>query len=428
MSGDGVGGDGVTGRDVMGSSETGAPPRRRADRVAIVTHSVFEEDPRIQREADALAGAGWEVDVFALRPPDGTAAATWRPGIRAIPIDVARHQGAGLGTYVREYGSFLVRAGWALTREHRRRRYRVVEVASPPDPLVFAALPVRLVRVPVILDLHEATPEFFKSRFPRAANPWSDRLLHLAERVSIAFARVAISVNPARNARLLALGYPAAKLRVVTNGPSLARFEAAPTATRPFMADGTLRIVYTGAVTPLYTLDLVVRAVARIRDERPDLPVVFEVYGRGDAEPDLVALAAELGIADRLVLHGRIPLDEIPAALAGVDIGVSPIRRDPFTEISMPTKALEYAVMGKPVVAADLPAARDHFDDDMLAWYEPGDTEALARAILHVVDDPDWRERAVVAAGVRARELSWDREAPAFVELVTAVAEGRPIA
>jgi glycosyltransferase involved in cell wall biosynthesis len=397
----------------------GAQPRR----IAIVTHSVFEEDPRIQREADALVAAGWQVDVFSLRLP-GDAVAP-RPSVRTIPIDVGRHQGAGLATYVREYGSFLVRAGWALTREHRRRRYRVVEVASPPDPLVFAALPLRLGGVPVILDLHEATPEFFKSRFPRASNSLSDRALHLAERASIGFARVAISVNRARHARLVALGYGEAKLRVVTNGPSLGRFETASQAVRPFMADGTLRIVYTGAVTPLYQLDLVVRAVARIGAERPDLPVVFEIYGRGDAESELAALAAELGIADRVVFHGRIPLEAIPAALAAVDIGVSPIRRDPFTEISMPTKALEYAVMGKPVVAADLPAARDHFDGPMLAWYEPGDEASLAAAILRLVDDPAARDAGAVAAADRARELSWDREAPAYVALVESVAASR---
>jgi glycosyltransferase involved in cell wall biosynthesis len=393
---------------------------RAARRIAIVTHSVFEEDPRIRREAEALTAAGWEVDVFALRGPGDPSAEAL--GIRTVPIDVGRHQGAGLGTYLVEYGSFLVRSSWALVRAQRRRHYRVVQVAAPPDPLVFAALPLRLVGVPIILDLHEATPEFFKSRFPRASNPLSDRLLHLAERVSIALARVVISVNQARHARLLALGYRPAKLRVVTNGPSLARFRPEAHPVRPFMADGTLRIVYTGAVTPLYELDMVVRAVARIRDQRPRLPVTFEIYGRGDAEPGLAELATELGIADRVVFHGRIPLEDIAAALAAVDIGVSPIRRDPFTEISMPTKALEYAVMGKPVVAADLTAARQQFDGPMLSWYEPGDAASLASALLHLLDDPDAREAGVAAAAERARELSWDREAPAYVALVESVA------
>jgi glycosyltransferase involved in cell wall biosynthesis len=383
---------------------------------------VVEEDPRIRRESEALAAAGWEVDVFCLRGPGDPDLAA--KGIRLSPLDVSRHQGAGIVTYLREYASFLVRSGFALTRAHRSRHYRVVQIAAPPDPLILAGLPLRLVGVPLILDLHEATPEFFKTRFQRASGPTSDRLLHLAERGSIALARVAISVNRARHERLIRLGYAPAKLRIVTNGPSLGRFRPETLAHRPFMADGTLRIVYTGAVTPLYELDVVVRAMARIRDERPDLPIVFEVYGRGDAGEGLAALAAELGIADRLVLHGRVPLDEIPAALAAVDIGVSPIQRNPFTEISMPTKALEYAVMGKPVVAADLPAAHEHFEPPMLSWYESGSVESLAAAILRLVDDPAGRERGAGLAAERARDLSWDREAPEYVALVEEVARG----
>lgn len=389
-------------------------------RLAIVTHSVVEEDPRIRREAEALVEAGWEVDIFALRGPGlgGDAPSA----VRIVGLDVVRHQGAGLPTYLAEYGSFLARAGWALTRAHRRRRYRVVQVAAPPDPLVMAALPVRLAGVPIILDLHEATPEFFKSRFPRASNPLADRLLRLAERMSIALADVAISVNAARHARLIGLGYPPDKLRIVTNGPSLARFRPDAQPARPFMADGTLRIIYTGAVTPLYELDVVVRAVAAIRAERPDVAVAFDVFGRGDARPGLAELAAELGVTDRVIFHGRIPLGDVPAAIAAADIGVSSIRRDPFTEISMPTKALEYAVMGKPVVAADLNAGRQHFDAAMLSWYEPGDAASLARAILRIVDDPEARDVATRLAAERALELSWDREAPTYVALVEAVA------
>ena len=388
--------------------------------MAIVTHSVVEEDPRIRREAVGLVAGGGEVDVFCVRGPAD--AAPQAAGIRLVPIDVGRHQGAGLPIYLLEYGSFFLRAGWALARAQRRRHYRVVQVAAPPDPLIFAALPLRLVGVPLILDLHEATPVFFRSRFPGAVNPISDRILHLAERVSIATARAVISVNQPRHARLLDLGYPAAKLHVVTNGPSLGRFQPDQHPVRPFMADGILRIVYTGAITPLYELDVVIRALRLIRDERPDLPVRFEVYGRGDAEPWLGALAEELAIADRVVFHGRVPLEAIPAALAAIDIGVSPIRRDPFTEISMPTKALEYAVMRKPVVAADLPAARQHFDPPMLSWYEPGDAASLAAAILRLVDDAGAREAGAAAAGGRARELSWDREAPAYVALIESVA------
>ena len=92
-------------------------------------------------------------------------------GVRVQHLDVQRHQGAGLGVYLREYVSFLVRAMFAAVRLHRRERFALVQVHSLPDFLVFAALPLRLVGVPVLLDLHEAMPEFFRSRFPGASNP-----------------------------------------------------------------------------------------------------------------------------------------------------------------------------------------------------------------------------------------------------------------
>lgn len=393
----------------------------RTIRVALVTHSVYEEDPRLRRQAQALAEAGIVVDVIALDQP-GEAPETSMDGATIVHVPVGRHQGAGLAMYIAEYASFMLRGGWALTRRHRRRRYDVVSVASPPDPLVFAALPLRLTGVPVILDLHEATPEFFRSRFPKASNRWSQAALHLAERVSIAMATVSLSVNQARHERLLAMGYGPERLRVVTNGPSLGRFRPAEHPQRAFMEDGVLRLIYTGAVTPLYELDVVVRAVAAMRARRPNLEVRMDVYGRGDAEPVLRALADELGIGERLTLHGRIPLEDVATAVAASDVGLSPLSADPFTEISMPTKALEYSAMGKASIVADTRAAREHFGPDDLGWYASGDVDAMTAAILRLVDDTAAREIARTGAQQRATELSWDLEAPFYVGLIRALA------
>jgi hypothetical protein len=45
-----------------------ANPGRRP--VAMLTHSYYEEDPRVRREAETLAAAGRPVVVYALRRPD----------------------------------------------------------------------------------------------------------------------------------------------------------------------------------------------------------------------------------------------------------------------------------------------------------------------------------------------------------------------
>ena len=192
--------------------------------VLMIVHSYYEEDPRVRREAESLVAAGRPVVVLGLRQPDGPAVSEVA-GVRVQHLDVQRHQGAGLGVYLREYASFLVRAMFAAVRLHRRERFALVQVHSLPDYLVFAALPLRLVGVPVLLDLHEAMPEFFRSRFPGASNPLVHRLLMLQERLSIAASTAVITVNPAMRDRLVQLGVPAEKAGVVVNSPSLGRFD-----------------------------------------------------------------------------------------------------------------------------------------------------------------------------------------------------------
>ena len=399
---------------------TGAAPRRP---VCMIVHAYYEEDPRVRREAETLIAAGWEVDVFGLRRP-GESSSAIVGGVNLHRLPVGRHQGASLPVYLAEYAAFLVRSMWAATRAHRHRRYGLAEVHSLPDYLVFAALPMKLAGVPVLLDLHEAMPEFFRSRFPKAANPISYRLLRLQERLSIALANEVMTVNDPLAERLHGLGVGPDRLTVVLNSPDLRLFDAAAHARREFMADGTLRIVYTGALTPTYELDVLLRAIASILRAHPSLPVQATLYGRGDAQPALEALAAELSIADRVAFPGRIPIEDVPAAVASGDIGIAPTRLDPFTGLSLSTKVLEYAAMEKPVVASRLPTVERYFAPDTLSLYAPGDAESLAAAILALVDNPADRLARVDRTRRRVDELSWTHQAEVYTAVVERLTQG----
>ena len=394
----------------------GATPRRLR-RACMIVHAYYEEDARVRREAETLVAAGWEVDVFGLKRP-GEPESGMIAGVDLHRLPVRRHQGAGLSVYVLEYGVFLLRSMWAATRAHRRRRYELVEVHSLPDYLVFAALPLRLAGVPVLLDLHEAMPEFFRSRFPRAANGFTYRLLRLQEKLSIGVANEVLTVNQPLAERLHGLGVRQAKVAVIMNSPDLGLFNASSCPPREFMADGTLRIVYTGALTPTYELDVLLRAVAEIVRLRPGLPVAVTLYGRGDARESLVTLAAELMIADIVSFPGRIPIEQVPAAVAAADIGVAPTRLDPFTGMSLSTKLLEYAAMGKPVVASRLPTVELYFGPGTVSVYEPGDHASLARTILGLVDLPAEREARVERTTARVVELGWKHQAEAYLDVI----------
>jgi glycosyltransferase involved in cell wall biosynthesis len=168
---------------------------------------------------------------------------------------------------------------------------------------------------------------------------------------------------------------------------------------------------------------VVLRAVASIKRSRPKLPVQTTFYGRGDALPALEALATELGIADRVSFPGRIPIEDVPRAIADADIGVAPTRLDPFTGMSLSTKLLEYAAMDKPVVASRLPTVERYFAPDTLTVYEPGDAESLATSILGLVDDAAGRRSRVDLTRKRVDELSWTRQSEAYRSVVDRLTE-----
>ena len=228
--------------------------------------------------------------------------------------------------------------------------------------------------------------------------------------MSIAFATEILTVCDPFAERLLRNGLEPERLTVVMNSPDLRLFDRTAHPRRKLMADGTLRIVYTGALTPTYELDVLLRAVARIRALRPKLPMTLAMYGRGNSMDSLASLAAELKIADLLTMPGRVPIDQVAGIVAGSDIGIAPTRLDPFTEMTLSGKVLEYAAMGKPVVASRLPSVAGYFAPDTLALYEPGNPDSMAEAILSLVDDPAETAARVERTARRGEELSWARQ------------------
>jgi glycosyltransferase involved in cell wall biosynthesis len=183
------------------------------------------------------------------------------------------------------------------------------------------------------------------------------------------------------------------------------------------MEDGALRLVYTGAFSPTYELDVAFEAVAQLVEQAPDLDVRLDLYGRDFAEVPLPELADRLGITERVTFHDRVAIDAVPAALAATDVGLAPTRRTAFTDYSLSTKVFEYAAMGKPVVASRLPMVVATFDDDVVT-YEPGDASDLARAIGDVVRDADARRARVERARARVQGLSWEVESLRYLALV----------
>jgi glycosyltransferase involved in cell wall biosynthesis len=382
-------------------------------RMAIVAHAVVPGDPRLRRQTDALVRAGHAVDLFCLRAP-GEAGEERLGSVRIFRLPVHRAF-SGFAGHMAEYLAFAGMAALRLAQEHGRHRYRLVQVATLPDFLAFAAAPLRLSGVPLLLDLHEDMPEFFRDRF---AHPALQSLLPAVVGVARASAWIAdelITVHQPLRELSIARGVPPDKISVVMNSADTDLFDAARHPRRPFMEDGELRLIHHSNLQRIYGLEVLIEAIARIGAE---LPIRADIYGDGPYREQLEAAVARTGSSDRIHLNGPVPIDELPGLIAAADVGVVPTLPEPYMQYSLSTKLLEYAAMGIPILASDLATFRAHFTDEAIRYVPGGDPAALAAALQALAGDPDGNARLGAEARRQAAQYEWADQARRYVAIV----------
>jgi len=382
-------------------------------RVAIVVHAIVPGDPRVRRQSDALLDAGYEVDIIALRQP-GEAARQDDGARRVIRLPVDRAF-VGFAGHMAEYVAFTAMAAWTLAREHRTRRYDLVQVATVPDFLDFAALPEKLGGVPLLLDLHEDMPEFFRDRF---AHPLLRPLLPLvtiATRASAAIADELITVHEPLRQLSIARGMAPDRISVVMNSADGRLFDPSRHPRGAFMRDGCLRLVHHSNLQRIYGLDVAIDGLARLRES---IDWQLDVYGDGPYRSQIEAAIDRTGTRNRVTLHGRVPMDDLPRLIADADIGLVPSLPEPYLQYSLSTKLLEYAAMGVPTVATDLATFRHHFTDAALRFVPGSDPYALARAIESLVDNPKGTTAMGLEARRQAAAYDWEAQKAHYLAVV----------
>jgi glycosyltransferase involved in cell wall biosynthesis len=392
----------------------------------MVVHAVYPGDSRIRRQSDALMAAGHEVDLFCLRGR-GEAAEEWNGWLRVVRLPVNRAF-TGFAGHLAEYLAFAGLAAVRLTREHRHRRYRLIQVATVPDFLAFAAFPIRLNGVPLLLDLHEDMPEFFRDRF---AHPLLRPLMPAVSgsaRAAAAFATELITVHEPLRQLSIARGVPPEKIGVVMNSADTRLFDPGRHPRRAFMEDGELRLIHHSNLQRIYGLDVGVEAVALL--DPAELPHRLDVYGDGPFRSQVQAAVTRTGTARRIHLHGRVPLDDLPGLLAESDIGLVPSRPEPYMDYSLSTKLLEFAAMGLPIIASHLATFRAHFSEEAIRYVAGNDARALAGAIRGLAADPAAAARLGAEAHRQAAAYAWDLQAERYVaiveRLITRSGDGHP--
>jgi len=169
------------------------PTHRQEKRALVVAYTEYPYDPRVRQEARILVSDGYQVHVVAVRAasesspdhPDGV-------HLYELPLTIRR---GGKARYVYQYVLFFLMSTVLMLKLFLRVRFTLVHVHSLPDFQVFSALPFKLARVPILLDLHEAMPELLIARFHKTKESIWFRLACLVERLSCRFADHVIAAN-----------------------------------------------------------------------------------------------------------------------------------------------------------------------------------------------------------------------------------------
>ena len=381
-------------------------------RVCMVAYSFYESDSRIIQYARALVHRGDVVDAIALRRP-GAPRFEVINGVNVYRIQQRKVNERGPLSYLYRILKFLFLATVVLTVLHLKHRYQLVHVHSVPDLLVATSIPVRMLGVPVILDIHDILPEFYASKFGTKTDSLLYRMLLKAERWSARRADHVIVANPLWYERLTHRAAPQEKCSVIANYPNPEVFHPrARTKT-----NGHFVLLYPGTLNWHQGVDVAVRAFARVRKELPGAE--FRIYGEGPTKPSLKELVKELELNGSVKINDYLPIEQIADEMAVADLGVVPKRASSsFGNEATSTKIQEFMAVGVPLIVSRTRIDSLCFDDSKVKFFQSENEADLADCILTLQRHPELRAQLVANATAHIRENNWDVKKHEYLQLV----------
>ena len=382
----------------------------------MVVYTLYDGDARVRREAETLAATGlYDVEVLALK--DGNTPGVYsREGVNIRQLDVRKYRGGSPFHYILSYLRFTWKAFVVLTQRALAGTVDIVHIHNMPNFLVVAALVPILRGRKVILDIHDTMPETFSATFPPKYRRLFLAILGLEERICCAMADHIVCVNEIQREAILKRQPKARKKTLISiNVPDPKRFALGASAIRTRQAHDRFRVVYHGTVSARLNVSLAVEAVARLAPLIPSIEL--NIVGDGEIRDQLAQLSSELGIAERVVFHPRVGLEEIVPMLEGMDLGVVPLQRNAATELMLPVKLMECLSMGIAVAAPRLPAIQHYFTEDMLFLFDPGDLGSLTKAIRTAFENPAERRSRVEHARAFLTQYDWNRHKTSLLDV-----------
>ena len=384
---------------------------RQPKRVCMLVYSFYESDNRVMRYAETLQKRGDQVDVIALRKDNLPFHEVIR-GVNVYRIQGRKKNEKGLFDHIYRLIKFLCLSSIYLGRYQLNRKYQLIHVHNIPDFLVFVGLFSKMFGARLILDIHDIVPELYVEMFNKTTKSTLFKLLVNVEKISCLIADHVIIANHIWHKVLISRSVRKEKASVVLNYPDENVFFKRPIV----RLDDKFIMIYPGSLSRRQGVDIAIKALALIKDRIP--MAEFHIYGEGGYSDHLQQLAVDLGLKDRVLFMGSLPIYEVAERMAAADLGLEPKRNDLFAGDAMSTKILEFMSMGVPVIASDTRVHKYYFNESCLLFFKSDDENDLARCISLMFENKAFRQKMIQNSQQFVQDFIWEKRKEEYLELV----------
>jgi glycosyltransferase involved in cell wall biosynthesis len=182
--------------------------------------------------------------------------------------------------------------------------------------------------------------------------------------------------------------HSAKAVKLIPNGADLVMFQSSRGEEKKekWGLAGKKIVLYAGAHGISNDLGIVLQAALKIR-ERKDIAFVF--VGDGKEKSGLIQQAADLNL-DNVKFLPPVMKNEMADVFAGATICLAILKPLEWYKTTYPNKVFDAMAAGKPVLLCIDGVIRELVESaNAGVFVNPGDPEALARAVVDLADDPD---------------------------------------
>jgi glycosyltransferase involved in cell wall biosynthesis len=273
-------------------------------------------------------------------------------------------------------------------------RVKKVDLIWGTSPPIFQGLTAwalaRIERLPFLFEVRDLWPAFavavgvLKNPLLIKLSEWLENFLyHRADQVVVNSPGFISHVTDRR----------ALHVNLVPNGTDTIMFNPEVDGTafrRAHSLNAKFVVLYAGAHGLSNDLGIILQA-AKILKPRKD--ICFVMLGDGKDKPSLMAQASQESL-ENIIFLPPIPKVDMPAALTAADACIAILKPIEMYKTTYPNKVFDYMASGKPVILAIEGVIREVIENACGGIpISPGNPEALAQAILQLVDDPELAHR-----------------------------------